>query len=98
MGVCKGPYSPSLVKAWHAWEAQHGSENEPVDQQQPGQLYLVIAMQHCGLDLEKCELRSFEQARSLLAQVGYAVGGTEARKHGSQALHTRARAAGANVH
>jgi len=36
---------------------------------QPDQLYLVIAMRDCGRDLEKASIASFDQARSLLAQV-----------------------------
>ena len=31
VAVCRGPYPTELVKAWHEWDAAHGSENEPVD-------------------------------------------------------------------
>ncbi|KAF5840645.1 hypothetical protein DUNSADRAFT_16018 [Dunaliella salina] len=69
VGVCRGPYTPQLVRAWHKWDKAHGSENDPVDSLQPDQLYLVIAMRDCGRDLEKASIASFDQARSLLVQV-----------------------------
>ena len=31
VGVCRGPYTPELVRAWHKWDKAHGSENDPVD-------------------------------------------------------------------
>jgi hypothetical protein len=31
VGVCQGPYTPELVRAWHKWDKAHGSENDPVD-------------------------------------------------------------------
>ena len=30
VGVCAGPYSPTLVTAWKAWDATHSSENDSV--------------------------------------------------------------------
>jgi len=46
------------------------TENDPVDGLGADQLFLVIAMRDCGRDLEKASIKSFDQARSLLAQVG----------------------------
>jgi hypothetical protein len=34
------------------------------------QLYLILAMADCGKDLEKASVPGYDQARSLLAQVG----------------------------
>lgn len=36
VGVCRGPYTSELVRAWHKWDKAHGSENDPVDGLQVG--------------------------------------------------------------
>jgi len=36
VGVCRGPYTQELVRAWHKWDKAHGSENDPVDGLQVG--------------------------------------------------------------
>lgn len=69
VGVCRGPYAAKLVQAWHAWDASHGSENDPVDGFERDQLYVVFAVADGGADLERSDVRSFEEARSILLQV-----------------------------
>ena len=54
---------------WHAWDERVGSENDPVDNFPADQLYVVYAIADGGTDLEKFELRSFTEARSILLQV-----------------------------
>jgi hypothetical protein len=70
VGVCRGAYSPALVRAWRAWDTRHVSENDPVDILPRDQLYMVIAMEDCGRDLEGAAVQGFRQARSVLLQVG----------------------------
>ena len=67
-GVCRGAYAPALLREWHTWDAAHGSENEPVDCFGAGQLYVVFVVADGGADLERFQLRSFEEARSVLLQ------------------------------
>jgi len=31
VGVCKGPYPQSFVRAWKAWDKRNKSENDPID-------------------------------------------------------------------
>lgn len=69
--MCTGPYAPALIRAWKAWDRTHGSENDPVEGlSEPGQLFLVLAMEDCGKDLERARVDGFQQACSLLCQVG----------------------------
>lgn len=69
IGVCRGLYAPPLLAEWHAWDERVGSENDPVDNFPTDQLYVVYAIADGGTDLEKFELRSFTEARSILLQV-----------------------------
>ncbi len=71
IGVCRGAYAPALRAEWHAWDARVGSENDPVDNFPANQLYVVYAIANGGTDLEKFELRSFTEARSILLQVSH---------------------------
>ena len=74
LGLCRGAYSSVLSREWHAWDAQHGSENDPVDEFGAEQLYIVYVTADGGVDLEHLELRSYEEAVSILLQVGAAAG------------------------
>ncbi|KAG2436314.1 hypothetical protein HXX76_006625 [Chlamydomonas incerta] len=79
VAVCRGPYSHELVKAWDKWDAKHGSENEPVSQLPPDQLYWCIAMEDSGTDLEKYDkLEGWDQLRSVLLQVAVSLAVSEA--------------------
>ena len=69
VGVCRGRYAAGLVTAWHSWDQQFGSENDPVDGFPEDQLYVVYVVADGGSDLEKFEPRSFNEARSILLQV-----------------------------
>ncbi|GAX83992.1 hypothetical protein CEUSTIGMA_g11417.t1 [Chlamydomonas eustigma] len=73
--VCHGPYPKQLVMAWHAWDKLHESENEAVDangEEAECQLYLLIAMEDSGRDLEKHELsKGFEECIGILAQTAF---------------------------
>ena len=68
-GVCRGAYAPALLAEWHAWDAAHGSENEPVDCFGAYQLYVMFVVADGGSDLEHFDMRTFEEARSVLLQV-----------------------------
>ena len=69
VGVCRGAYSGALAREWAAWDAAHGSENDPVDGFSPDQLYVVFVVANGGADLERFEVHSFEEARRSLLQV-----------------------------
>ena len=69
LGLCRGVYSSALTREWHAWDAHHGSENDPVDHFGDDQLYMVYVTADGGVDLEHLELRSYEEAVSILLQV-----------------------------
>ena len=67
--LCRGPYSAALAHQWHAWDAAHGSENPPVDEWAPQQLFALFMTADGGVDLEHFVLASFAEARSALLQV-----------------------------
>ena len=68
MGVCRGAYSGALAAEWAAWDAAHGSENDPVSSFGPRQLFVVFVVAHGGTDLERFEVQRFEEARAVLLQ------------------------------
>ncbi|EFJ46335.1 hypothetical protein VOLCADRAFT_93165 [Volvox carteri f. nagariensis] len=78
LAVCRGPYSRELVNSWKKWDEQYGSENEPVSRLPRDQLYWVSAMEDSGTDLEKYDLLSWEQLRSVLLQVAVSLAVAEA--------------------
>lgn len=69
LGICRGVYAEALTKEWHRWDRLHESENDPVDAFPGDQLYVVFVVANGGADLEHFELRSFQEAQSLLMQV-----------------------------
>ena len=69
LGICRGSYAGPLIKEWHRWDSVHESENDPVDIFPPDQLYVVFVVADGGADLERFELRSFQEAQSILMQV-----------------------------
>ena len=69
LGICRGRYAKSLIKEWHRWHDLHESENDAVDGFPGDQLYVVFVFADGGADLERFELRSFEEAQSILLQV-----------------------------
>lgn len=69
LGICRGCYARTLVKEWHRWDQLHESENDAVDAFPEDQLYVVFVFADGGADLEHFELRSFEEAQSVLLQV-----------------------------
>ena len=68
VGVCRGAYSGALAAAWAAWDAAHGSENDPVACFGCEQLFVVFVVAHGGTDLERFEVQRFEEARAILLQ------------------------------
>lgn len=70
LGICRGRYAKTLVKEWHRWDKLHESENDAVDAFPADQLYVVFVFADGGADLEHFKLRSFEEAQSILLQVG----------------------------
>ena len=69
LGICRGRYAKTLVKEWHRWDHLHESENDAVDAFPEDQLYVVFVFADGGAALERFELRSFEEAQSILLQV-----------------------------
>ena len=73
VAVCRGPYAPSLLDAWTAYDELRTSENENPANFDPEQLYVVFACDDGGVDLERVKLRSYAEARSTLLQVTVAL-------------------------
>ena len=69
VGVCRGRYADALVDRWQAWDAIHGSENDPVADFGADQMYVVFVVANGGEDLEHFQVHSFKEARSILLQV-----------------------------
>ncbi|KAK9822448.1 hypothetical protein WJX81_001130 [Elliptochloris bilobata] len=67
-GVCRGAYAPALAREWTAWDKKHGSENDDVAAFGPEQLYVVFVVADGGTDLERFDVRSAAEARSILLQ------------------------------
>ncbi len=67
-GVCRGRYAAPLAAEWAAWDARNGSENDDVAGFGPGQLYVVFVVADGGADLERFDVRSAAEARSILLQ------------------------------
>ncbi|KAK9846840.1 hypothetical protein WJX84_005314 [Apatococcus fuscideae] len=67
-GLCHGPYAPELISAWGRWDDLHGSENDPVGSLPSEQMYAAFLVADGGVDLESFEIRSMEEARSILLQ------------------------------
>jgi hypothetical protein len=47
VGVCRGRYAALLLREWHRWDEQFGSENDPVDIFGDEQLF-VVSFRCCG--------------------------------------------------
>ncbi|WIA16133.1 hypothetical protein OEZ85_012851 [Tetradesmus obliquus] len=73
VGVCRGPYPQSLIKAWRAWHKKNKSENDPIEGFPRDQLYAVFAMANCGKDLEGYCLQGYDEARAMMLQVALAL-------------------------
>ncbi|KAM7273078.1 hypothetical protein ACFE04_027742 [Oxalis oulophora] len=71
--VCQGRYDDFLIKAWEDWGEKHDSENDHPNQFPDDQNYVVFVLQHGGKDLESFDLLNFDEARSLLVQVTFAL-------------------------
>ncbi|EIE19929.1 hypothetical protein COCSUDRAFT_54502 [Coccomyxa subellipsoidea C-169] len=88
VGVCRGRYAKPLVREWRAWDAKHGSENDPVAKFGADQMYVVFVVANGGADLEHFEVHGFEEARSILLQAVLALAvGEEAVEFEHRDLH-----------
>ncbi len=76
--MCRGPYAPHLIRAWKRYDDTRGSENDPVNMltdknmsetDMARQFFLIIAMSDCGVDLERGAIKTYDQVRSIIAQV-----------------------------
>lgn len=54
------------------WDELHSSENDPVGGLPSKQMYAAFLVADGGMDLESFEVRSMEEARSILLQVQHA--------------------------
>lgn len=75
--VCKGQYEPWLIKAWEKWDNENTSENDHPKIFLRDQLYTVFVLSNGGKDLEHYAVESFEEVRSILAQVVLALATAE---------------------
>ena len=75
--VCKGKYPAELIAEWERWDAERGSENDPVDVFQDDQHFIAFVFANGGKDLEGYVPQSYAEARSILAQVVASVAAAE---------------------
>ncbi|KAL6772007.1 hypothetical protein ACKKBG_A28625 [Auxenochlorella protothecoides x Auxenochlorella symbiontica] len=73
VGVGRGAYPPALLSEWHRWDAEHASENDPVDVFGQDQLYTVFIFEDGGKDLEHATLDSASDIQSILLQTTLAL-------------------------
>ena len=59
------------------WDELHTSENDPVGELPSQQMYAAFLVADGGADLETFEVRSFEEARSILLQVSISFSSTK---------------------
>ncbi|CAJ0844696.1 7448_t:CDS:2, partial [Entrophospora sp. SA101] len=71
VGIIYGKYPDQLINQWDAWDEKHNSDNDRPDYFDDKQLYVVMIIEYGGLDLEHVKLKNWNQAWSVLAQVGY---------------------------
>ncbi|CAG8556394.1 10789_t:CDS:2 [Ambispora gerdemannii] len=71
VGICRGTYPISLIEAWDRWGNQHRSENNRPDYFNQNQIYTIFVIEHGGVDLEHVKLKTWRQAWSILAQIGW---------------------------
>eukprot|EP00884_Botryococcus_braunii_P022167 jgi/Botrbrau1/8634/Bobra.0196s0028.1 len=73
VGVCRGRYAADLVQEWEAWDRNYGSENDHPAAFPQSQLYIVFVVADGGIDLEHCDLRNIQEAKSILLQATLAL-------------------------
>ncbi|CAI5955284.1 unnamed protein product [Closterium sp. NIES-65] len=76
--MCRGVYSPVLVRAWEEWADENESLNDHPGIFPSDQAYVVFILEMGGSDLEKAPVRSFDEARSILLQVAAGLAVAEA--------------------
>ncbi len=67
--VVKGNYPDYLLKLWDDFNQLNGSENYRPDFFKSNQLYCIIILENSGIDLEKWDLRSWNQAKNIFWNV-----------------------------
>ncbi|CAG8606699.1 70_t:CDS:2 [Cetraspora pellucida] len=77
LGICRGKYPIELLDEWDRWDAEFNSENDRPDYFDVKQLYVIFIVEHGGISLEDFKLKNWEQAWSLLTQVGWALAQAE---------------------
>ncbi|CAG8794748.1 26454_t:CDS:2, partial [Racocetra persica] len=77
VGICRGKYPIELLDEWDRWDAEFNSENDRPDYFDAKQLYVIFVVEHGGISLEDFKLKNWEQAWSLLIQVGLALAQAE---------------------
>ncbi|CAG8620482.1 545_t:CDS:2, partial [Dentiscutata heterogama] len=77
VGICRGKYPTELLDEWDRWDAEFNSENDRPDYFDVKQLYVIFVVEHGGISLEDFKLKNWEQAWSLLTQVGWALAQAE---------------------
>ncbi|CAG8657956.1 7758_t:CDS:2, partial [Scutellospora calospora] len=77
VGICCGKYPIELLDEWDRWDVEFNSENERPDYFDAKQLYVIFVVEHGGISLENFKLKNWEQAWSLLSQVGWALAQAE---------------------
>ncbi|XP_066151475.1 uncharacterized protein [Euwallacea fornicatus] len=69
----KGRYPERLLRLWHKFATDKGSENECPDVFDNEQLYIIFELSNAGENLESFVFSNAQQALSLFKQVAYAL-------------------------
>ncbi|KAF0432447.1 Serine/threonine-protein kinase haspin [Gigaspora margarita] len=77
VSICRGKYPIELLDEWDRWDSEFNSENDRPDYFDAKQLYVIFVVEHGGISLEDFKLKNWEQAWSLLTQVGWALAQAE---------------------
>ncbi|CAG8573121.1 20586_t:CDS:2 [Dentiscutata erythropus] len=77
VGICRGKYPTELLDEWNRWDTEFNSENDRPDYFDAKQLFVIFVVEHGGISLEDFKLKNWEQAWSLLTQVGWALAQAE---------------------
>jgi serine/threonine-protein kinase haspin len=65
----RGAYPERLLDLWELYEETHGTENDCPSIFTSEQLYIVLELANCGVDLEAFKFDTAEQAYSVFIQV-----------------------------
>ncbi|RPA80825.1 hypothetical protein BJ508DRAFT_415092 [Ascobolus immersus RN42] len=71
--VAQGQYPQQLLREWHKYDEERGSENYCPDTYGDEQLFIIILLENGGTDLEHFEIKSWSEAKEIFKQTAQAL-------------------------